>query len=541
MNSSAKLGLRKTARIHNLATGTYLERIEFKTSSGKAALIELPPSTVSDQRLFAKHLRDAGALLPNEKLSLKTLLEATAGTRCSLELVYAAQAGWTKNGKAFVRPDKVIGTSSSNIVGFRRSKPLDLRGKIKRSGSVASWKSSIAAPAQSSSILMFSICTAFAPAILKIAGKNTFGFCLSGQSRSGKTLATVVAGSVIGNGSAANLLDWNATDARLQEQLPELNDCLAPIDDLMSMKGSDRDKYARVKSLAYIFTLGAGTGRHSSYSPEAKDNWRTIVLSSNEISIRDLASRSRSERNPGETVRFIDVPATFDGATDIFDRRSDVEQELSWGQWFKVCEKNQGHVIEAFLELLIARKPAVRVLIKDHIKRFTESVVDDSDGNLARDVAEKFGLVYAAGKLAIQFRLVPWKSVALHEAIRKCYFFSRDLLPDEGVTFRAGKGALLSFLQQLPKRADIDRQNNSLLDGFSERQPRTYRCLIKREKFNSIFASDAQYQMLTRWLIASGRVTLAATSIGPRKIKEQHFWPDGERYRSVEILWPRMH
>jgi len=48
MNDSAKLGLRKTARIQNLATGTYLERIEFKTSSKKRALIELPPSTVSE-------------------------------------------------------------------------------------------------------------------------------------------------------------------------------------------------------------------------------------------------------------------------------------------------------------------------------------------------------------------------------------------------------------------------------------------------------------------------------------------------------------
>ncbi len=539
MNGSAKLELRKTARIHDLAAGTYLERIEFRTSSGKVALIELPPSTVSDQRLFAKHLRDAGAILPNDKASLKTLLETTAGTICGLELVYAAQGGWTKNGKAFVRPDKVIGKPSSNIVGFRRSKPNDLRGRLKRSGGVASWKSSIAAPAQSSSILMFSISAALAPTLLKMTGKNTFGFCLFGETRSGKTLATVVAGSVIGNGSIAHLLDWNATDNRLQEQLPELNDCLTPVDDLMSMKGSDRDKYARVKSLAYMFALGAGTGRHSSYSPGSKENWRTIVLSSNEISIRDLAARSRSERNPGETVRFIDLPATFDGATDIFDRRSDVEQQLSWEQWFKACEKNQGHAIESFLELLIGRKPKVRGLIKNHIKNFAESVQDESDGNLARDIAEKFGLVYAAGKLAIQFRLVPWKSVALHEAIKKCYFASRDLLPDEGVTFRAGKQALLSFLQNLPKKAEIDSDDNSSLDGFREVRPRNFRCLIKREKFNSIFGTDAQDRIVTNWLIASKRVTLAATSIGPEKMKEQHFWPDGERYRSVEIFWPR--
>ena len=539
MNTKTKLGLRKTARIHDRAAGTYLERIEFRSSSGKPSLVELRPSIVNDHRLFAKHLRDAGAILPTDKSTLKTLLETTAAKICRTELVYAADGGWTKNGKAFVRPDRVIGNTSSHIIGFRRSKPMDPRGMLKRSGDAASWRSSIAAPAQSSSILMFCISAAFASSLLKMTGKNTFGFCLFGESRSGKTLATVVAGSVNGNGSTARLLDWNATDNRLQEQLPEFNDCLTPIDDLMSMSGSDRDKYERVKSLTYIFALGVGTGRHSSHTPESKENWRTIVLSSNEISVRDLANRSRAERSPGETVRFIDLPATFDGATDIFDRRSDTRQRLSWEQWFNACDKNQGRVFEAFLRLLIARKPTVRRLIKDHVRSFAESVQDDNDGNLARDVAEKFGLVYAAGKLAIHFRLVPWKAAVLNDAITKCYFAARDLLPDEGVTFRAGKDLLRSFLQILPKKGQIDLTDNSSLDGFCEDQPRIYRCLVKREKFNSVFETDSQYRTLLNWLISSGHVTLAATSTGPRRIKEQHFWPDGERYRSVEILWPR--
>lgn len=535
---SVKLALRKIARIHNMATRTYLERFEFRASSGKIAQIELPPSAVNDQRLFAKHLRDAGAILPHDKSSLKALLESAAERACRLEQILAAQGGWMKNGKVFVRPDKIVGTSSSNIVGFRRSKPNDLRGMLKRAGSVASWKSSIAAPAQSSSILMFSISIAFAPALLKMMGKNTLGFCLFGESRSGKTLATVVAGSVIGNGSIAHLLDWNATDNRLQEQLPELNDCLVPIDDLMSMKGSDRQKYERVRSLAYIFALGAGTGRHSFYSPESNENWRTIVLSSNEISLHDLARRSRAERNPGETVRFIDLPATFDGATDIFDRKSKNETGLSWEEWFKACERNQGHVFEAFLKRLIAQKPTVRALIKDHIKSFVQAVHDEGDGNLARDIAQKFALAYAAGRLAIHFGLVPWKSVVLREAIKKCYFASRDLLPDDGVTFRNGKEALLSFLKALPRKDKIESDDNSRLDGFCEVQPRRFRCLVKRERFNSIFETNAQYRLVTDWLISNERVTLAATSTGPKKIKQQHFWPDRERYRSVEIMWP---
>jgi hypothetical protein len=62
---------------------------------------------------------------------------------------------------------------------------------------------------------------------------------------------------------------------------------------------------------------------------------------------------------------------------------------------------------------------------------------------------------------------------------------------------------------------------------------------VKREKFNSVFGSDEECRLVTEWLIASQYVTLAKVSAGPKKMKEQLFWPDGERYRSVEILWPR--
>jgi hypothetical protein len=234
------------------------------------------------------------------------------------------------------------------------------------------------------------------------------------------------------------------------------------------------------------------------------------------------------------------LPATFDGATDIFDRVATIngQEQLSWGQWFKACSQNQGHVFESFLEKLIARKPRVREVIKEHIRAFVALVGDETDGNFARDIAEKFGLIYAAGELAIQFKLVPWKSFVLRDAIKKCYLASRDLLPDEGVSFRSGKQALLSYLQGLPKLESIDPTDCSPLDGFREALPRYYRCVLKREKFNSIFVSTAQYGLVARWLIENKRITLAKGA-GPEKMKAQHFWPDGERYRSVEIFWPK--
>jgi hypothetical protein len=287
--------------------------------------------------------------------------------------------------------------------------------------------------------------------------------------------------------------------------------------------------------------LGAGKGRHSSYPQTNSENWRTILLTSNEYSVRDLAGHSRAQRDPGETVRLIDLPATFDGASDIFDRAStqNDRQRLTLDQWFRSCSENQGCVFEAFLAELISQKPRLCEAVKNHMEAFVISVADKVDGQLARDIARKFALVYAAGRLAIQFGLVPWKPAILLDAVSKCYRSARDLLPDEGVILRAGRKSLLTYLRKLPKRMEIDTEDNSSLDGFRQKgREGKFKALLKRERFNSVFASLAEQDAVVKWLVAGKHVTLAMASDGPKKIKEQHPWPDGKRRRSVEILFP---
>jgi hypothetical protein len=105
--------------------------------------------------------------------------------------------------------------------------------------------------------------------------------------------------------------------------------------------------------------------------------------------------------------------------------------------------------------------------------------------------------------------------------------------------FRSGRHALLTYLQGLPKKSQIDADDNASLDGYRQTVGTRFKGLIKQKKFNSIFASNAERESVTKWLIANEHVTLAMPSSGSEKMKEQHFWPDGARYRSVEIFWPR--
>jgi hypothetical protein len=172
-------------------------------------------------------------------------------------------------------------------------------------------------------------------------------------------------------------------------------------------------------------------------------------------------------------------------------------------------------------------------------------VCDEFDGDMARDVADKFGLIYAAGRLGIRCGLLPWDKPELLDALTKCYIGARDLLPDDGVAIRQGIAALKTKLHELPrasKKAATELDYDKI-DGYRKRRKKTNRYVIKRDAYNFIFASETQRALVTQWLMQKQRITLAtpkATVGAPSpEPRNQFVWPDGKRRRSFEIRWPR--
>jgi len=172
--------------------------------------------------------------------------------------------------------------------------------------------------------------------------------------------------------------------------------------------------------------------------------------------------------------------------------------------------------------------------------KFVQQVRDDKDGDIARDVAQKFGLIFAGGMLGIRYGLLPWKRFELLDAISKCYFGARALLPDDSVLLRRGIKALHEKVRELPSLSAFRASSSGVarlgeLDGYRNGS----KCLIKREVFNSIFVSTHQRQLVMRWQLRQKRITTAVaksadhrTELGP---KEQFDWADGKRRRSYEL------
>ena len=557
MNTTQKAAVKKIARLRDKATEQYLEVIEFPISKTSVNKLKLPPSVVSEPGAFGKRLRDAGAILPKGEEELKKLLTSVAKSDPPEECVYEAQTGWTQDKKGFVLVDGVIGNAATKIIGVNQANSIDdPSGRLSRSGGWKSWRDTVAEQARLSTILMFGISVALAAPLLAIINRPSFSICLFGRTRVGKSIATLLGASIIGIARIDDLITWNIKDARLEERISEFNDALFPIDDLSNMKGSDKEKYLRIRDVAYRISQGWSTARHSSFTAAhggVHASWRSILLTSSERSIRELARAVKLERQHGEAVRLMDVPAVFDGLDHIFDR---LPEDFDKGNFqdrkkdtFKniadACEKNHGKAFRKYIKALIADRVELKGYIEAKIAYFVEHVCDEFDGDVARDVAAKIGLFYAAGMLGIRCGLLPWGKADLLDALTKTYIGARDLLPDDGVAVRQGIETLRAKLRQLPriskKAATVPGNHN--IDGYRERRKKVNRYVIKRDAFNSLFASGTQRALVIEWLIQKRRITLATakTSAGAPapKPQGQFIWPNGKRRRSFQILWPR--
>jgi hypothetical protein len=319
------------------------------------------------------------------------------------------------------------------------------------------------------------------------------------------------------------------------------------------MQGDYKEKYPRIRDLAYNIAQGHETGRAAAYTAAHSGThrtWNSIVLTSCEKSVHDMARLARLERQQGESRRLIDVPAVSDGLTHVFDRAPqdidgiDAWKGLTFAALSDAVEQNHGKAFRKYIRSLIARRETLKADVEKSVEYFISRASKNSDGEIARDVTQKFGLIYAGGVLGIECRLLPWTKGELLDAVMKSYIGARDLLPDSGVRLRRGRAAFKALRNRLPliRRKDRLAFAYQTSDGFKERIKDKYRYLIKGEVFSNTFSSIEDRELVVNWLIKNGRITLAtpksSAGVSSRKPKEQHLWPDGERRRSVEIFRP---
>jgi hypothetical protein len=220
--------------------------------------------------------------------------------------------------------------------------------------------------------------------------------------------------------------NWLATPSGLEPIMGAHRHCLLPLDEANLAAASAPDRESRRQLFEVVFRLSQGVpkARYGDVSRPPADQlcWAS---SGNTSIIKRLRGIEPSELS-AVMVRIITIPAQVTEQFGVFDRlpKGFADSGALINYLAKASTQFYGTPIRAFLLCLIQRQARFPRWVPNTVYRYIEAFVDatgiDRNDGPALRVARSFGLIYAAGKLAQLWGVLPsnWK---IGWAVMACY------------------------------------------------------------------------------------------------------------------------
>jgi uncharacterized protein (DUF927 family) len=323
--------------------------------------------------------------------------------------------GWHDVGitKVFALPDYTIGSAAGEtvIVQGASTSPFETCGIL------ASWQEGVGSLVTGHSRAVFAVSAALAGPLLGLLGMEGGGFNLYGKSSSGKTTIAQAAASVWGKGESPGFVrPWRSTANALEATAAMHTDTILVLDELALVEAKE------AAMAVYSLTGGTGKGRlkrDASLRPSM--TWRVMVLSTGEIRLTDKLEEIRQRARAGQQVRLVDIPADAGRGFGAFDSAgADNDPKLLADRIKAAAQTSYGTAGPEFVRRLIAdgtQAADVRAMIDAFRQNHAPK---EADAQVLR-VADRVGLVAAAGELACEFGIVPWQKGDALEAARRCF------------------------------------------------------------------------------------------------------------------------
>lgn len=290
-------------------------------------------------------------------------------------------------------------------------------------GTLKKWKKRVAAPLAGQTIPMLVTMLSFGAVLQDVLGVHRgMVFELVGPTSTGKTIAQEVAASVFGSIDHVPT-PFSALANDLTAQLTSHIGALMLLDDpQLALAGASQ---AKVAASARDVILGMSDGVRV---PGSRVERRTRPVASLFASREPLLDLVGAETAVGKVIadRLITLTIGRERAFGVFD---DVPDEYGSGSAFAdalraAARKLHGSAGERFLQRLVQDladdEGAFRARVNQHIHVFRDQAgIDPGDGAGLR-IADAFGLVYAAGRLARDYGALPesWK---VGSAVLSCF------------------------------------------------------------------------------------------------------------------------
>jgi putative DNA primase/helicase len=326
-----------------------------------------------------------------------------SAARVKRRLRAVRQTGWHEiEGQSyFVLPDQTLGPRGAEQVILERT----VNGvAYEARGTIQEWRDGVAKLAGGHVMPALAISAALAGPLLHLARLEGGGVHFWGGSSIGKTTLLQMGGSVWGRGteSGGYVGTWRTTANGLEGVAASATDTALILDELGLVDPRDA---------AAVYSLASGAGKHRAGQDGAarkQRTWRALMVSSGEQTIESKLAEDRGRKpKAGQLVRALDIPA--ERAFGVFDSNGPDGDAASYAKACKAAAQTAyGTAGPEFVRRLIA-EGVTGEDVKSRVKAFTEAnVPPGADGQVER-AAERLGIIAAAGELATQFGLTPWR------------------------------------------------------------------------------------------------------------------------------------
>jgi putative DNA primase/helicase len=380
---------------------------DVKDRHGQAARVVTERMLRTDASAVAGRLTSLGMFVSGISAEQRAALEyLMLEFPISERVTKVRSTGWIEidGQRAFVLPSETIGAS-----GSERVVPAEhiIGSPYAQHGTLEDWREAIAKPAGDHLMMRLSISTSLAGPLLDLGGFESGILHFWGSSSRGKTTMQRIAASSWGSGADGGYMSsWRTTANALEGTLASMTDTSLVLDELAQAAGHE------IGAVVYMITGSVGKTRmRRDSSIRSPYKWRVLALSSGETSMAARIGEDQKVKraHAGQLVRALDIPAKR--ALGMFDQvRPNFDAEAFAKEMQAAASTYYGTAGPQFVRELIERcvtSERLRKLTAEFVAVALKGVNKSNHGQVAR-MAERFGLIAVAGKLATEFGIVSW-------------------------------------------------------------------------------------------------------------------------------------
>jgi putative DNA primase/helicase len=304
--------------------------------------------------------------------------------------------------------------------------------KYRVRGTLEEWQANIASLCTGNSRLVFAVSLAFTGPILRfVRGPRGGGFQLCGPKETGKTTAAMVAGSVWGchrekgNREIGFAETWHTTANELEITALAHNDCLLILDEASQAGSNDRARAELVTTM--VMTLAQLREKRRMTNIGSARSWRCYFLSTSNLTLDSMAQRGGVLLDDAQRSRLTEIRLPSGGYGIYENLHGFASGSKLTGILMVRCRRYYGVAGREFQRQLVAdRKTDVNRLRRslfDWRNRYVRALKSKAKAKGLKPLQRSTGrcaTVYAAGRLAIQYGILPWNRKQLLQAVLAC-------------------------------------------------------------------------------------------------------------------------